>query len=91
MDNAESIAKSCNLINEDIHLFHLCGNPNSGFDDAITSISDFQLRFREFKGRFNSMEQTGKFAILIDEKILDKILAKDKNSNIEEQGFRKKF
>ena len=84
MDTAENIAKSCNLINEGIHLFRLCGNKNSGFEDAITSITDFQLRFREFKGRFNSMEQPGKFAILIDEKMLAKILPEDKNTNIED-------
>ena len=51
MDTAENIAKSCNLINEEITIFRLCGSSNSGFEDAITSITDFQLRFREFKGR----------------------------------------
>ena len=91
MDTAENIAKSCNLISEDIQLFRLCGNKNSGFDDAITSITDFQLRFREFKGRFNSMEQPGKFAILIDEKMLAKILPENKNTNIENPTFGKKI
>ena len=79
MDTAENIAKSCNLINEEIYLFRLCGNPNSGFDDAITNITDFQLRFREFKGRFNSMGKIGKFAILIDEKMLAKIIPENKD------------
>ena len=88
MDTAENIAKSCNLINEDITLFRLCGNENSGFDDAITSVTDFQLRFREFKGRYNSMEQPGKFAILIDEKMLARILPEEKPT--EEEGFFKK-
>ena len=74
MDTAENIAKSCNLINEDMKVFRLCGNPNSGFDDAITSVTDFHLKFREFKGRYNSMEKPGKFAILIDEKMLGRIL-----------------
>jgi phospholipid-transporting ATPase len=78
MDTAENIAKSCNLINEEVTLFRLCGNENSGFEDAITSVTDFQLRFREFKGRYNSMEQPGKFAILIDEKMLAKILPGEK-------------
>ena len=87
MDTAENIAKSCNLINEEIYLFRLCGNLNSGFEDAITSITEFQLRFREFKGRYNSMSQTGKFAILIDEKMLAKILPEDKNTSSEEVGF----
>ena len=87
MDTAENIAKSCNLINEEITLFRLCGNPNSGFDDAITSITDFQLRFREFKGRYNSMEQPGKFAILIDEKMLAKILPEEQKISEEEGGF----
>ena len=91
MDTAENIAKSCNLINEEIHIFRLCGNPNSGFDDAITSVTEFQLRFREFKGRYNSMSQTGKFAILIDEKMLARILPQDKNTNVEEVGFTTKI
>ena len=91
MDTAENIAKSCNLINEEIFLFRLCGNQNSGFEDAITSVTEFQLRFREFKGRYNSMSQTGKFAILIDEKMLAKILPEDKNTNKEEVGFTTKI
>ena len=91
MDTAENIAKSCNLINEEITLFRLCGNPNSGFDDAITSVTDFQLRFREFKGRYNSMEQPGKFAILIDEKMLARILPEDKDTNVEKKGFSQKI
>ena len=78
MDTAENIAKSCNLINEEVTVFRLCGNENSGFDDAITSITDFQLRFREFKGRFDSMAPPGKFAILIDEKMLARILPEEK-------------
>ena len=91
MDTAENIAKSCNLINEDITLFRLCGNENSGFDDAITSVTDFQLRFREFKGRYNSMDQPGKFAILIDEKMLGRILPEDKNINAPKDKFSKKI
>ena len=77
MDTAENIAKSCNLINEEIYLFRLCGNPNSGYDNAITSVTEFQLKFREFRGKFNSMEKPGKFAILIDEKMLARILPQD--------------
>ena len=83
MDTAENIAKSCNLINEDMTVFRLCGNTNSGFDDAITSLTDFNLRFREFKGRYNSMEKPGKFAILIDEKMLARILPDSKESKME--------
>ena len=79
MDTAENIAKSCNLINEEIFLFRLCGNKNSGYEDAITSVTDFRLHFNEFKGRFNSMSQIGKFAILIDEKMLAKILPEEKD------------
>ena len=78
MDTAENIAKSCNLINEEITLFRLCGNENSGFEDAITSITEFQLKFREFKGRFDSMAPPGKFAILIDEKMLARVLPEEK-------------
>ena len=91
MDTAENIAKSCNLINEDIYLFRLCGNKNSGFEDAITSITEFQLQFREFKGRFNSMEKPGKFAILIDEKMLAQILPEDANTNKEDPNFGTKI
>ena len=88
MDTAENIAKSCNLINEEITLFRLCGNKDSGFEDAITRVTDFNLKFREFKGRYNSMEQPGKFAILIDEKMLARILPEDKNTGMENQGFK---
>ena len=91
MDTAENIAKSCNLINEEITLFRLCGSENSGFEDAITSVTDFQLRFREFKGRYNSMEQPGKFAILIDEKMLARILPEDKNTGNENIGCCQKI
>ena len=91
MDTAENIAKSCNLINEDMTVFRLCGNPNSGFDDAITSVTDFHLKFREFKGRYNSMEKPGKFAILIDEKMLGRILPECAESGQENLGFTKKF
>ena len=91
MDTAENIAKSCNLINEEITLFRLCGNENSGFDDAITSVTEFQLKFREFKGRYNSMEQPGNFAILIDEKMLSRILPDNINTNNENVGFKKKI
>ena len=87
MDTAENIAKSCNLINEEITLFRLCGNENSGFEDAITSVIDFQLKFREFKGRYDSMSQPGKFAILIDEKMLARILPEDSNTGKENIGF----
>ena len=83
MDTAENIAKSCNLINQEMTVFRLCGHLNSGFDDAITSVTDFQLKFREFKGRFNSMEQPGKFAILIDEKMLGKILPEAKETRVD--------
>ena len=79
MDTAENIAKSCNLINEEIYLFRLCGNPNSGYEDAITNITEFQLHFRQFKGRFNSMGQIGKFAIIIDEKMLANIIPENKD------------
>ena len=88
MDTAENIAKSCNLINEEITLFRLCGNNNSGFEDAITSVTEFQLRFREFKGRYNSMEKPGKFAILIDEKMLARILPDNINTNNENLGMK---
>ena len=91
MDTAENIAKSCNLINEEIFLFRLCGNKNSGYEDAITSITEFQLRFREFKGRFNSMSQLGKFAILIDEKMLAKILPEDKDLSQSPKFYIKKI
>ena len=91
MDTAENIAKSCNLINEELTLFRLCGNSNSGFPDAITSVTDFQLRFSEFKGRYNSMEKPGKFAILIDEKMLARILPEDKNTGVKNEGFRSKI
>ena len=91
MDTAENIAKSCNLINEDMKVFRLCGNPNSGFDDAITSVKDFHLKFREFKGRYNSMEKPGKFAILIDEKMLGRILPECAESGQENLGFTKKI
>lgn len=80
MDTAENIAKSCNLINQEMTVFRLCGHLNSGFDDAITSVTDFQLKFREFKGRFNSMEQPGKFAILIDEKNVRKNITRSKRN-----------
>ena len=43
MDTAENIAKSCNLINENIYLFRLCGQKNSGHDNAINSITEFAL------------------------------------------------
>ena len=85
MDTAENIGKSCNLISEDIQLFRLCGNPDSGYKDAITSVTEFQLKFREFKGRYDSMAQPGKFAILIDEKMLARILPgepKEEEKNI---------
>ena len=91
MDTAENIAKSCNLINEEMTVFRLCGNPNSGFDDAITSVTDFHLKFREFKGRYNSMAQPGKFAILIDEKMLAKILPESQDSTKEELTFGKRI
>ena len=91
MDTAENIAKSCNLINEEIFLFRLCGNKNSGYEDAITSVTEFQLRFREFKGRFNSMSQLGKFAILIDEKMLAKILPEDKDLSQSPKFYIKKI
>ena len=91
MDTAENIAKSCNLINEEVTLFRLCGSENSGFEDAITSVTNFQLRFREFKGRYNSMDQPGKFAILIDEKMLARILPEDKNTGKENIGFGKRL
>ena len=87
MDTAENIAKSCNLISEEMTIFRLCGSKNSGFDDAITSIVDFSLRFREFKGRFNSMSKIGQFGILIDEKMLAKILPETKKTNEEDQPF----
>ena len=61
-------------------VFRLCGNPASGFEDAITEITDFSLKFREFKGRYNSMSEMGKFAILIDEKMLARILPENKDS-----------
>ena len=80
MDTAENIAKSCNLLNDEIYLFRLCGKQNSGYDNAINSITEFQLKFREFKGRFNSLSEPGKFAIIIDEKMLGKILPQDKKS-----------
>ena len=91
MDTAENIAKSCNLINQEITLFRLCGNENSGFDDAITSVTDFNLRFREFKGRYNSMENPGRFAILIDEKMLARILPEDKHTGVGKVGFTTKI
>ena len=80
MDTAENIAKSCNLINDEIYLFRLCGKQNSGYDNAINNITEFQLKFREFKGRFNSLSEPGKFAIIIDEKMLGKILPQDKKA-----------
>ena len=89
MDTAENIAKSCNLINEEMTVFRLCGNKNSGFDDAITSVTDFHLKFREFKGRYDSMAQPGKFAILIDEKMLAKILPESQDSSKEKIGIGK--
>ena len=46
MDTAENIAKSCNLINDEIYLFRLCGKENSGYDNAINSITEFALKFR---------------------------------------------
>ena len=91
MDTAENIAKSCNLINEEMTVFRLCGNPNSGFDDAITEITDFSLKFREFKGRYQSMSEPGKFAILIDEKMLARILPESKESKIENLAFSKRL
>ena len=91
MDTAENIAKSCNLINEEIFLFRLCGNKNSGFENAITSITEFQLRFREFKGRFNSMSKNRMFAILIDEKMLAKILPEDKKLSKSQKDLIKKI
>ena len=90
MDTAENIAKSCNLINEEMTVFRLCGNKNSGFDDAITELTDFHLKYREFKGRYNSMSEPGKFAILIDEKMLARILPQDKDSTEENLGFTTK-
>jgi len=80
MDTAENIAKSCNLINDEIYLFRLCGKQNSGYDNAINNITEFQLKFREFKGRFDSLSEPGKFAIIIDEKMLGKILPQDKKA-----------
>ena len=91
MDTAENIAKSCNLINEEMTVFRLCGNENSGFEDAITSVTDFHLKFREFKGRFNSMDKPGKFAILIDEKMLAKILPETKDSGNENLGLSQRI
>ena len=91
MDTAENIAKSCNLINEEMTVFRLCGNANSGFDDAITEITDFSLKFREFKGRYNSMSEPGKFAILIDEKMLARILPESEDSKKEELGLTNKI
>ena len=90
MDTAENIAKSCNLINEDMKVFRLCGNQNSGFDDAITDLKEFHLQFREFKGKFNSMSQPGKFAILIDEKMLARILPGEEGENKEDLNFSKR-
>ena len=91
MDTAENIAKSCNLINDEIYLFRLCGKENSGYDNAINSITEFALKFREFKGRFDSLSEPGKFAIIINEKMLCKILPqdKDKNKNKSETGIKK--
>ena len=91
MDTAENIAKSCNLINEDIFLFRLCGNPDSGYEEAITSVTEFQLKFREFKGRYDSMAQPGKFAILIDEKMLARILPGDPNEENKDLAFTKRI
>ena len=91
MDTAENIAKSCNLINEEMTVFRLCGNLNSGFDDAITSVTDFHLKFREFKGRYDTMAQPGKFAILIDEKMLAKILPESKDSSKENLSLGKRL
>ena len=93
MDTAENIAKSCNLINEEMHLFRLCGKKNSGYAHAIHSITEFQLKFREFKGRFNSLSNPGKFAIIIDEMMLRKILPQDitpsSNNNNRKSFFTK--
>ena len=86
MDTAENIAKSCNLINDEMHIFRLCGNANSGYNNAITSINEFLLKFREFRGRFNSLLPPQKFAILIDEKMLSKILPKDKSTSTNEEN-----
>ena len=90
MDTAENIAKSCNLINDEIKVFRLCGNPNSGFKDAITDITEFSLRYNSFKENFNSMETPGKFAILIDEIMLAHILPEDINTNKPTLSFSKK-
>ena len=69
----------------------LCGKENSGYDNAINSITEFALKFREFKGRFDSLSEPGKFAIIINEKMLCKILPqdKDKNKNKSETGIKK--
>ena len=91
MDTAENIAKSCNLINDEIYLFRLCGNKDSGYEDAISSVTEFQLRFREYKGRYNSMEVPGQFGILIDEKMLAQILPESSQSNEEKKTFKDTF
>ena len=84
MDTAENIAKSCNLINDEIYLFRLSGDSNPSDNNVITSITDFQLKFREFRGRVDSLSPPGKFAIVIDEKMLSKLLPQDKNTSIKE-------
>ena len=91
MDTAENIAKSCNLINEEMTVFRLCGNLKSGFEDAITEITDFSLKFREFKGRYDSMSEMGKFAILIDEKMLARILPESQDTKIEDLALSTKI
>ena len=90
MDTAENIAKSCNLINEEMKIFRLCGDKHSGYENAITSITEFQLQFREYKGRYNSMSEPGQFGILIDEKMLAKILPQDKNTSNQPKTFGNK-
>lgn len=91
MDTAENIAKSCNLINEEMTVFRLCGNLKSGFEDAITEITDFSLKFREFKGRYDSMSEMGKFAILIDEKMLARILPESQDTKNEDLALSTKI
>ena len=91
MDTAENIAKSCNLINDEIYLFRLCGDKNSGYEDAITSVTEFQLRFREYKGRYDSRAVPGKFGILIDEKMLAQILPETSESNVQKKTFKDAF
>ena len=72
-------------------VFRLCGNLKSGFEDAITEITDFSLKFREFKGRYDSMSEMGKFAILIDEKMLARILPESQDTKIEDLALSTKI